>query len=850
MAVLRALSTAPAVVLLALAADLSAAADELVLPSGSLERTQAVELTYRLSEPATGDGTIELIWTDLYDRLVEKSSSTFTLTDRTDVKLPLDLRRAVAMVNHVHAHTILVPRAGSEGREGDATLSFIARPADDGWSDYRIITWQSHEPQQDRMLNQLGVNGAMVEARKSGSPLDSSAIASPLRNDWRWYVENIATDFYSPYHRWFADHPVNWRFLKTKELHRRDPADRTAFMRDPSLSDPAWLAKIRARLAATVRAYAPYRPLYYSLADEPGIADLAAVWDFDLSPDSLAGFREWLKDQYGSVAALNRQWGADFTGWQQVEPRLTSDAMHRPDANFSAWADFKAWMDVAFARAIRSGTDAVHAADPGALAAIEGGQIPGWGGYDYSQLADAVDVLELYDYGDNVEVARSFAPQTIILTTSFRGGPQEAHRVWRELLRGTRGLVLWDEKNEFVRTDGSLGVRGQDAAPYFGEITSGLGALLIGSTRHTDPIAVLYSPASMRTLWMLDQKPRGAAWSDGNASAEYEDNAIRAATRHYLRTLEHVGLQPRFVSSDQIEHGELERAGYRVLVLPHSLALSVGAAAAIRRFVETGGTVVADSEPGQFDEHSRVQKTPLLSDLFGGPPRGPLIDRGVGQGRALYLSLDDEIRHPISLAAVQRFTPILREAGVEPMFPLVTESGGPVLDVESSIFRDGDVTILALQRDLDSGSLNERVMLRLPRPSFVYDVRQGRPIGRAARVVVALDPIAPTILAIADSALPRPIIDAPQVMHTGDTATIGFSFSSPQPAAAGVLGIVVMDPSGKAVPYYSRKVIARRGTASMLLPLAVNDAVGRWQIRVTDVLSGHEATVTLDVGPK
>jgi hypothetical protein len=33
----------------------------------------------------------------------------------------------------------------------------------------------------------------------------------------------------------------------------------------------------------------------------------------------------------------------------------------------------------------------------------------------------------------------------------------------------------------------------------------------------------------------------------------------------------------------------------------------------------------------------------------------------------------------------------------------------------------------------------------------------------------------------------------------------------------------------------------------MLLPLAVNDAVGCWQIRVTDVMSGHEATATLDV---
>ena len=80
-----------------------------------------------------------------------------------------------------------------------------------------------------------------------------------------------------------------------------------------------------------------------------------------------------------------------------MQPETTIQAMRRTDGNFAAWADFKAWMDVAFADALRRGTDAVHAADPNALAAIEGAQIPGWGGYDYTRLAHAVDVMEIYD---------------------------------------------------------------------------------------------------------------------------------------------------------------------------------------------------------------------------------------------------------------------------------------------------------------------------------------------------------------------------------------------------------------------------------------------------------------------
>ena len=84
-------------------------------------------------------------------------------------------------------------------------------------------------------------------------------------------------------------------------------------------------------------------------------------------------------------------------------PDTTDAALARAGENFSAWADFKAWMDVAFADAVRAGTDAVHAAGADALAGIEGAQPPGWGGYDYALLAPAVDVMEMYGRGGNIE---------------------------------------------------------------------------------------------------------------------------------------------------------------------------------------------------------------------------------------------------------------------------------------------------------------------------------------------------------------------------------------------------------------------------------------------------------------
>jgi hypothetical protein len=129
--------------------------------------------------------------------------------------------------------------------------------------------------------------------------------------------------------------------------------------------------------------------------------------------------------------------------------------------------------------------------------------------------------------------------------------------------------------------------------------------LLINSHRHTDPIGVLYSPASMRVQWLLDRRATGEDWSSRDASSEWQDDAIRAATRNFTRSIEHRGLQLRFVSTEEVRRGDLGNGDYRILMLPHSIALSSVEAKEISSFVEHGGIIIADGEPGIFDEHGR-----------------------------------------------------------------------------------------------------------------------------------------------------------------------------------------------------------------------------------------------------
>ncbi len=589
-----------------------------------------------------------------------------------------------------------------------AALIGVAAPAY-AWDQFQIIEWQVRNEAQLVTLKRLGITAATVIAKRddSGTPAEQQ-YAPILAAGLRWYIENIATDYYSAYHRWFPGRPVNWRFVEAQHRYQQNPDDVSLLWRDPSFVDPVWQQRIRDRLMTIVAEEKRYDPLYYSLGDETGIADLSAFWDFDLSPGSLAAMRVWLRQNYGTLAALDGEWGTNFSRWDEVRPETTRQAMRRTDDNFAAWADFKAWMDVSFAQALRMGTDAVHRADPAALSGIEGVQVPGWGGYDYSLLVHAVDAIEGYD----LPLAHSLNARLTLLSTSFSATPGDLHNIWQGLLDGGRGLILWDEDYSIVRQDATLGDRGKDYAATFAELRGPIGTLLLASEPHVDPIAILYSPASFRTQWMLEQKPKGDAWMTRDSEAEVGPNAARDAMWAYERTIAHLGLQPAYLSPAMVEQGALLKRGIRTLILPHVIALSAAEARAIRDFAARGGTVIADVQPGSFDGHGRRLVQPFLkANLF-------------------------RILAPEALRA--------ELLGVVP--PVRVEA--PNHDVTTHIFRHGATMVVAVQRDFAQASMNEAVLLTLPTPGMVSDLRSGQSLGRNDRVTVTLDAVAPAVLSI------------------------------------------------------------------------------------------------------
>jgi hypothetical protein len=582
-------------------------------------------------------------------------------------------------------------------------LTFVLTShANAAWDNFEIIHWQERDAAQFETLRRIGLTAAKLMADRDGTgvPLDRQ-MPVPEQVGLRWYIENIATDFYASYHRYTPGKPVNWRFLEAQEQYRANVNDETALFRVPSLLDPSWRDRIATRLTETVRRQSRYHPLYYSLGDETGIADLSAYWDFDLSPASVAAFRQWLRTQYESLPALNAEWGTAYPAWDSIQPETTNTAMHRAGDNFAAWNDFKAWMDTCFADALRFGTDAIHRADPTALSAIEGAQIPGWGGYDYAKLAHALDVIE---GGDETTwaIVRSINPNVIPLTTSFDATPKELHRIWRALLGGARGVVLWDEDNSIVGQDAALRPRGQAYAPLFAALRGEVGRRMIGARPEYDPVAVLYSPVSFRVQWMLDHRPAGDAWMHRAADVELEDNAWRAALRGFTTSLARMDLHPRFITEQELAKGPPPEP---TLILPDTIALSDDATKSIARFVSRGGRVVADVAPATFDGHGRRRTAvpPISATIV--PP--------------------DDLAHILTRA---------------PQFSVEA----PDHDVDTFVYRSNGHRLLALQLRA-AGQKPETVTVDL-RASAARDMSTGHDYGHPGRLVLTLDPIAPSIL--------------------------------------------------------------------------------------------------------
>ncbi len=642
---------------------------------------------------------------------------------------------------------------------------------------YGPPTYQPWIPALDDQFRKMGV----------------TVVENPERNFK--IVEEVRTPGFGVY--WHYRQP----YLEQKDKFL-ETGDKRYLIRDPDLASDKWLDELRGVIRSGMEKDKGLRPLAYYLTDESSLTAYGDPFDFSWSAPTLVKFREWLKTQYPTLAALNDEWGWQFASWDDVVPLTTAEAQAK--GNFAGWMDHRTFMEQVFAQALRVAAETVKQEDPGGRPSISGTQEPGpSNAVNWYLLDQIVDYLQPYSDDDQDELHRTTRVDLVL--TGFTGyenhGKALRYQLWHRLLHGQIGASLFWQYTA-LNADLTLTEQGRDLRDTIGEFRNeGLALLLRGAERENCGIAVHYSLLSVRGEWITDGciRPHEVASADATSAHVKRFHANRHA---WLQALEDAGSQYDFVTTEQIEAGKL--AQYRILILPDSIALSDAEVAEVRKFVERGGTILCDAETGMLDAHARWQKNARVDDVLGvergelrSAPGGAVVnlqvalpsgatdlkvipaDRSLrattgkaaasaagapffienrfGSGRAVtlnfwmadYTSLRSTPQQSARLAVLRDQ---LNRAGVHPVADVRKASGEPLRCSEIVAYRKGVtryLSILPEPRCEDAGL----VKLALPSPQYVYELRAHRSLGRVAEVSGKLAGGKPIVYAL----LPAPV---------------------------------------------------------------------------------------------
>jgi len=530
-------------------------------------------------------------------------------------------RVGVLMATSVVAASLAAAVFGAAGEGGGAPapadgVPFVRPKAE--WDRFLILVWQYQTRAEDdlALYREAGLRGFHID-RGAGR---AAGVDFARREGLPYYVDHAADKGYLH----LTDGTGKASVLRKK----------TVLPRPFSLADPKTMDILKGHLAKNVAVTKQGPVVAYAFDDEVSLGSFTSPSEVDGSPPSVAGYREWLRKTYGRVEALNAVWGASYRDFAEAEPAsfeaVRAAHMAPPLArwNLARWMDWRSYMDTQFADCLAVLARYTNALDPATPAGFVGGQQPApYGGYDYAKLARAVQWVEAYDIGGTCEILRSlwrWPQRRPYVQTWFSTGDarRDAWFLWYYLVHGNRGVIAWPDKGGswFHYKGGGLAPFIRENADTIREVQGEVSRpLLDPDTRFdADPIALFYSHPSVQASWAMDASVHGASWPNRSSSL---DNKCQTAGRNrvaWMKILEDAGYQYQVVTGDEVAAGALQKDGYRVLILGRAVALSAAEAAAIRRFAEAGGTVVADHLAGLLDAHGVGRAAGgALDDLFG-----------------------------------------------------------------------------------------------------------------------------------------------------------------------------------------------------------------------------------------
>jgi len=398
----------------------------------------------------------------------------------------------------------------------------------------------------------------------------------------------------------------------------------------------------------------------------------------DEEPDRVRDFQGFLEKKYQTIAALNKEWDADYKYFEDVYPlsrrkpedleKLKGDFINQAKyleqaettRNYSRFVDqwlnnYRVYYELA-----KISLDNITAVYPHARLGFD---CPMWphtySGHDWQKVMSEFGFFAPYGRGGEIiplKEARSYLKPGQFIGLTYGGYLYMAFnrkeelidcdwhrwRLWNGLMQGFSSIWWYTLVPPGAECNLGPGFEPfptlETAAQEIATIRKGYYTLFNRIRRKYGPIALHDS--------IISRIASGALPQEFASKSNYGHCMNVHVAMHLLESL--CGHQYTFVSDPQIVKGELSK--YKVLVMPTSFAIGADETKALAKFVRDGGTVIADVRPGLFDGSGRwddQQAVPALFGLSYGKELGRKLVKGQIRGQL--------IGHEINLSPEQPF---------------------------------------------------------------------------------------------------------------------------------------------------------------------------------------------------
>lgn len=599
-------------------------------------------------------------------------------------------------------------------------------------------------------------------------------------NDWRW-------GFSEPMRRGRC-----LELLKAKLL----PSDVADLVRAFSEAYPT-MEKFNRHNGVNFRSYAELTP-----------GNIASLKPHPM-PEFL-NFQFWLRDRYcGDLAKLNAAWKSSWKDFFEVEDSFIDGEKFKK--NFAPSVDRAIFFEDNFINQFKAIASAVKAVDPtmgvGLCASSLGNPMP--------EVLEHLNTVGPYLGGEEIEVARCLPHVYLGETIGVYGGrnipcAMREREVYHGLFSGANFSWFWATACALHGDMTALPERSRRQLEIYREVTRGVAALTVRSKRENDGIRILIS----RTAGRLEPLVAGQC-------------THAQARANFARVIEDLGLQFDYITTHQVERGDLVATKAKVLVLGSVQTFTAAELAQIDRFVKGGGRLLADVPPGIADDHGRLLEKPVLEggySLMGFKPAMYTFLRGRGE---LGTMRADVLK-------------LFAGWGVKPRFRTLNERGEEVTNVEYSRFTRGGVTYLGYEKIANSfEKFPMKAKLAMDEKRHVYEVRSGRYYGFTDTVPLELKGLDCLLFACLPAEASPVTVEAPSSVARGGTLHVKAASS------AQVLRFEMMPPGGYSEERYEpieyKLPDTAAGAAEVDFAIAWDEPCDRYTLIVTDVATGKSA---------